>query len=172
MWKPGTASRHRAQQQPAAGAATPGQRGSTSAAAAGTGAGARDCLSRVQQSRQQEQSTRPTKRPQSASVPAHLRGTPPINNQDASHPASTERQRCSSYRRSVLTIPDELVRQALSLLEEAGRLDLLAPVVHPHACPVRRAAAGVDAAVVVCSPPHSDAGTEVGVTFRGRLCAR
>ncbi|KAJ1099394.1 hypothetical protein NDU88_004495 [Pleurodeles waltl] len=58
-----------------------------------------------------------------------------------------------------LTMSEELVRQVLSLLEEASRLDLLAPAAHPHVRPVRRAAAGVAAAVLACSPPRGYADT-------------
>ncbi|KAJ1101749.1 hypothetical protein NDU88_006813 [Pleurodeles waltl] len=50
---------------------------------------------------------------------------------------------------------DPKVRQALALLKEAGRLDLVAPEAFGAGCPVRRASAGVAAAVAACSPPRS-----------------
>ncbi|KAJ1135242.1 hypothetical protein NDU88_001686 [Pleurodeles waltl] len=50
---------------------------------------------------------------------------------------------------------DPKVRQALALLKEAGRLDLVAPEAFGAGRPVRRASAGVAAAVAACSPPRS-----------------
>ncbi|KAJ1216731.1 hypothetical protein NDU88_004330 [Pleurodeles waltl] len=44
------------------------------------------------------------------------------------------------------------VQQALRLLEEAGRQDLVRPEAAPAARPTRRAASGVAAAVLACSP--------------------
>ncbi|KAJ1190208.1 hypothetical protein NDU88_006946 [Pleurodeles waltl] len=49
---------------------------------------------------------------------------------------------------------DPRVRQALRLLEEAGRLDLLAEDGARRERPVRQAASGVAAAVAACSPPR------------------
>ncbi|KAJ1136656.1 hypothetical protein NDU88_003071 [Pleurodeles waltl] len=69
-----------------------------SAAAAGNGAGAGDCLSRVQQNRRQEQPNRPAKHPKIAAAPqrhtsvAHLCA----RNQDASHPALASAERRQS----------------------------------------------------------------------------
>ncbi|KAJ1214317.1 hypothetical protein NDU88_001936 [Pleurodeles waltl] len=61
---------------------------------------------------------------------------------------------------------DRRVRQAMALLKEAGRLDLLAAPVAPKERPVRKAASGVAAAVVACSPPRER--TQVSRAFRGR----
>ncbi|KAJ1160636.1 hypothetical protein NDU88_001131 [Pleurodeles waltl] len=61
---------------------------------------------------------------------------------------------------------DRRVKQALELLKEAGRLDLLAAPVAPRERPVRRAASGVAAAVVACSPPRER--TQVSRVCRGR----
>ncbi|KAJ1189617.1 hypothetical protein NDU88_006361 [Pleurodeles waltl] len=49
---------------------------------------------------------------------------------------------------------DPRVRQALRLLEEAGRLDLLAEDGARRERPARQAASGVAAAVAACSPPR------------------
>ncbi|KAJ1194421.1 hypothetical protein NDU88_003710 [Pleurodeles waltl] len=49
---------------------------------------------------------------------------------------------------------DLKVQQALALLREAGRLDLVAPEALAQGRPVRWASAGVAAAVVACSPPR------------------
>ncbi|KAJ1090727.1 hypothetical protein NDU88_003856 [Pleurodeles waltl] len=46
------------------------------------------------------------------------------------------------------------VQQALRLLEEAGRLDLVRPGAAAAARPVRKAASGVATAVMACSPPR------------------
>ncbi|KAJ1114929.1 hypothetical protein NDU88_003159 [Pleurodeles waltl] len=61
---------------------------------------------------------------------------------------------------------DRRVRQALALLKEAGRLDLLAAPVAPKERPVRKAASGVAVAVVACSPPRER--TQVSRAVRGR----
>ncbi|KAJ1176745.1 hypothetical protein NDU88_002012 [Pleurodeles waltl] len=61
---------------------------------------------------------------------------------------------------------DRRVRQALALLKEAGRLDLLAAPVAPKERPVRKAASGVAAAVVACSQPRER--TQVSRAVRGR----
>ncbi|KAJ1162435.1 hypothetical protein NDU88_002903 [Pleurodeles waltl] len=49
---------------------------------------------------------------------------------------------------------DPRVRQAIRLLEEAGRLDLLAEDGARRERPARQAASGVAAAVAACSPPR------------------
>ncbi|KAJ1209125.1 hypothetical protein NDU88_004503 [Pleurodeles waltl] len=49
---------------------------------------------------------------------------------------------------------DPRVIRALELLQEAGRLDLVAAPAAPRVHPVRRAASGVAAAVAACSPPR------------------
>ncbi|KAJ1128486.1 hypothetical protein NDU88_006864 [Pleurodeles waltl] len=46
------------------------------------------------------------------------------------------------------------VQQELRLLEEAGCLDLVRPGAAADACPVRKAASSVAAAVMACSPPR------------------
>ncbi|KAJ1140686.1 hypothetical protein NDU88_007034 [Pleurodeles waltl] len=50
--------------------------------------------------------------------------------------------------------PEDKVRQAMRLLEEADRLDLLAQEVRPSVRPSQHTAPGVAAAVYTCSPPH------------------
>ncbi|KAJ1127497.1 hypothetical protein NDU88_005896 [Pleurodeles waltl] len=62
---------------------------------------------------------------------------------------------------------EKKVQQALALLREAGRLDLLAPKALAPGRPVRRASAGVAAAVAACSPPRAAHGKKVGAV-RGR----
>ncbi|KAJ1082629.1 hypothetical protein NDU88_002794 [Pleurodeles waltl] len=62
---------------------------------------------------------------------------------------------------------DPKVQQALALLKEAGRLDLVAPEALGAGRPVRRASAGVAAAVAACSPPRS-AGREKVSALGGR----
>ncbi|KAJ1186421.1 hypothetical protein NDU88_003202 [Pleurodeles waltl] len=62
---------------------------------------------------------------------------------------------------------EKKVQQALALLREAGRLDLLAPEALAPGRPVRRASAGVAAAVAACSPPRAAYGGKVGAV-RGR----
>ncbi|KAJ1176867.1 hypothetical protein NDU88_002134 [Pleurodeles waltl] len=73
---------------------------------------------------------------------------------------------------------DEIVRQALALLEEAGSLDLLAPAARPHARPVRRAAAGVAASMLAWSShgeeqfrsrEHGGKAAKIGVEGMGML---
>ncbi|KAJ1210407.1 hypothetical protein NDU88_005771 [Pleurodeles waltl] len=79
---------------------------------------------------------------------------------------------------------DLKVQQALALLWEAGRLDLVAPEALAQGRPVRRASAGVGAAVVACSPPCAagsgkvsagrgragrEAGPGAGMAGRGRV---
>ncbi|KAJ1151490.1 hypothetical protein NDU88_004270 [Pleurodeles waltl] len=64
---------------------------------------------------------------------------------------------------------EDLVQQALALLEEADRLDFLTLAARPHARPAKRASAGVEAAVAACSPPSSDADREIEVSQRGRV---
>ncbi|KAJ1110569.1 hypothetical protein NDU88_007919 [Pleurodeles waltl] len=49
---------------------------------------------------------------------------------------------------------DPQVIRALELLQEAGRLDLVAAPAAPRVRPVRRAASGVAAVVAACSPPR------------------
>ncbi|KAJ1137027.1 hypothetical protein NDU88_003440 [Pleurodeles waltl] len=53
---------------------------------------------------------------------------------------------------------DARVEEAMRLLREAGRLDLLADGVACRDCLVRQAASGVAAAVAACSPPRSSGG--------------
>ncbi|KAJ1137084.1 hypothetical protein NDU88_003497 [Pleurodeles waltl] len=62
---------------------------------------------------------------------------------------------------------DSKVQQALALLREAGRLDLVAPEALAQGRPVRRASAGVAAAVAACSPPRAAASGKVNAG-RGR----
>ncbi|KAJ1124364.1 hypothetical protein NDU88_002825 [Pleurodeles waltl] len=62
---------------------------------------------------------------------------------------------------------DLKVQQALALLREAGRLDLVAPEALAPGRPVQRASAGVAAAVVACSPPSSTSGGKVSLS-KGR----
>ncbi|KAJ1161179.1 hypothetical protein NDU88_001666 [Pleurodeles waltl] len=66
---------------------------------------------------------------------------------------------------------EDLIQQALALLEEVGSLDLLTPATRPHARPVGRASGGVAAAVAACSPPR-DADREIEVSLRGRSRTR
>ncbi|KAJ1098236.1 hypothetical protein NDU88_003352 [Pleurodeles waltl] len=47
---------------------------------------------------------------------------------------------------------DEKVQKALALLEQAGRVDIVQPEALGLLRPVRRASAGVAAAVMACSP--------------------
>ncbi|KAJ1171695.1 hypothetical protein NDU88_003553 [Pleurodeles waltl] len=49
---------------------------------------------------------------------------------------------------------DRRVLQAMQLLQEAGRLDLLAANAARRARPARQAASGVAAAIAACSPPE------------------
>ncbi|KAJ1099494.1 hypothetical protein NDU88_004595 [Pleurodeles waltl] len=49
---------------------------------------------------------------------------------------------------------DSWALQVLQLLQEAGRLDLLAPGVAGRARPARRAASREEVAVATCSPPR------------------
>ncbi|KAJ1171198.1 hypothetical protein NDU88_003068 [Pleurodeles waltl] len=53
---------------------------------------------------------------------------------------------------------DRRVLQAMQLLQEAARLDLLAADAARRARPARRAASGVAAAVAACSPPRGRRG--------------
>ncbi|KAJ1194013.1 hypothetical protein NDU88_003308 [Pleurodeles waltl] len=62
---------------------------------------------------------------------------------------------------------DPKVLQALALLREAGRLDLVAPEALSPGRLVRRAAAGVAAAVAACSPPRSTSSGKVSLS-KGR----
>ncbi|KAJ1155055.1 hypothetical protein NDU88_007791 [Pleurodeles waltl] len=50
---------------------------------------------------------------------------------------------------------DPKVQEALALLQQAGRLDLLKDEALAPGHPVRRASSGVAAAVAACSPPHA-----------------
>ncbi|KAJ1090042.1 hypothetical protein NDU88_003182 [Pleurodeles waltl] len=61
------------------------------------------------------------------------------------------------------------VRQALRLLEEAGRLDLLSSGTLPRVRPAMPAAASVAAAVFSCSPLHPGNGAGNQVSVQGRL---
>ncbi|KAJ1108531.1 hypothetical protein NDU88_005907 [Pleurodeles waltl] len=61
---------------------------------------------------------------------------------------------------------DQRVIRAMELLKEAGRLDLIAAPAAPRARPARRAASGVAAAVVACSPPRGR--QQVSGAGRGR----
>ncbi|KAJ1188455.1 hypothetical protein NDU88_005216 [Pleurodeles waltl] len=63
---------------------------------------------------------------------------------------------------------DERVAEALQLLLEAGHLDLLAEGVEGRARAVRRAASGVAASVVACSPPRGARKVEHQVRGSGR----
>ncbi|KAJ1213950.1 hypothetical protein NDU88_001579 [Pleurodeles waltl] len=60
------------------------------------------------------------------------------------------------FEGGLFVMSEDLIQQALALLEEAGRLDLLTQGARPHARPARRASAGVVAAVAACSPPRRD----------------
>ncbi|KAJ1127319.1 hypothetical protein NDU88_005722 [Pleurodeles waltl] len=65
------------------------------------------------------------------------------------------------------------VQQALRLLEEAGRLDLRRSEAAEAARPVRRAASGVAAAVLACSPPCCESAPkkEVSARLKGKAQA-
>ncbi|KAJ1123423.1 hypothetical protein NDU88_001892 [Pleurodeles waltl] len=61
------------------------------------------------------------------------------------------------------------VQQALRLLEEAGRLDLVRPGAAAAAWPARKAASGVAAAVMACSPPRRITGAKkVSLSGKGK----
>ncbi|KAJ1207497.1 hypothetical protein NDU88_002888 [Pleurodeles waltl] len=62
-----------------------------------------------------------------------------------------------------------LVTQALSLLQEADRFDLLTLAKRPQVRPVRSAAHGVAVAVFACSPTHDDEGSVEEACSRGGL---
>ncbi|KAJ1129389.1 hypothetical protein NDU88_007760 [Pleurodeles waltl] len=49
---------------------------------------------------------------------------------------------------------DQLVQQALQMLQEAGCMDLVHESALEHIHPTRKAASGVAVAVWVCSPPR------------------
>ncbi|KAJ1182070.1 hypothetical protein NDU88_007265 [Pleurodeles waltl] len=49
----------------------------------------------------------------------------------------------------------EYLQAVVALLEKAGRMDLLRQEALPALCPARKAAHGVAAAVMACSPPRS-----------------
>ncbi|KAJ1082599.1 hypothetical protein NDU88_002764 [Pleurodeles waltl] len=51
---------------------------------------------------------------------------------------------------------EDKVRVALALLQQAGHMDLVRPEVLAAERPVRRASAGIAAAVLACSPPRAD----------------
>ncbi|KAJ1201446.1 hypothetical protein NDU88_005255 [Pleurodeles waltl] len=74
------------------------------------------------------------------------------------------------FEGGLFVMSEDLVQQALARLEEAGRLDLLTPATRPHARLVRRASAGVTAAVAACLPQRRDADREIEVSLRG--CSR
>ncbi|KAJ1216161.1 hypothetical protein NDU88_003767 [Pleurodeles waltl] len=57
---------------------------------------------------------------------------------------------------------DPKVQEALALLRQAGRLDLLKEEALAPGRPARRASAGVAVSVVACSPPRPAHGAQVG----------
>ncbi|KAJ1106862.1 hypothetical protein NDU88_004260 [Pleurodeles waltl] len=59
------------------------------------------------------------------------------------------------------------VREALALLRQAGRLDLLKEGALATTRPARRASAGVAAVVAACSPPRAVYGGKVRCASRG-----
>ncbi|KAJ1137544.1 hypothetical protein NDU88_003942 [Pleurodeles waltl] len=60
------------------------------------------------------------------------------------------------------------VRSALALLRQAGRMDLVREEALAPGRPVRRASAGVAAAVAACLPPRAGTGWQVRLVGRGR----
>ncbi|KAJ1217892.1 hypothetical protein NDU88_005479 [Pleurodeles waltl] len=58
---------------------------------------------------------------------------------------------------------DPKVQEALALLRQAGRLDLVKTEALAPGRPARRASAGVAAAVAACSPPRPADGAQVRV---------
>ncbi|KAJ1156030.1 hypothetical protein NDU88_008755 [Pleurodeles waltl] len=69
---------------------------------------------------------------------------------------------------------DARVAEAMRLLREAGRLDLLADGVACRERPMRQAASGVTAAVAACSSPRSSGGRRVPHVRSvrgGKVCA-
>ncbi|KAJ1124257.1 hypothetical protein NDU88_002718 [Pleurodeles waltl] len=60
---------------------------------------------------------------------------------------------------------EEYLQAAVALLEKAGRMDLLRQEALPALCPARKAAHGVAAAVMACSPPR--AGSRAGQVRKG-----
>ncbi|KAJ1143140.1 hypothetical protein NDU88_009451 [Pleurodeles waltl] len=63
--------------------------------------------------------------------------------------------------------PDTKVLEAVALLRQAGRLDLLKEGALAPTRPARRASAGVAAAVAACSPPRGPTGGKVRGPSRG-----
>ncbi|KAJ1170484.1 hypothetical protein NDU88_002360 [Pleurodeles waltl] len=64
---------------------------------------------------------------------------------------------------------EDLVRQAPSLLHDAGRLDLLMLAARAQVRPVRSAAVGVTAAIFAFLPPRDDEGPAEEVSSKGHL---
>ncbi|KAJ1207826.1 hypothetical protein NDU88_003216 [Pleurodeles waltl] len=62
---------------------------------------------------------------------------------------------------------DPKILEAVALLRQAGRLDLLVDGALAPERPARRASAGVAAAVAACSPPRSSGGRKVSGAARG-----
>ncbi|KAJ1209566.1 hypothetical protein NDU88_004940 [Pleurodeles waltl] len=63
--------------------------------------------------------------------------------------------------------PDTKVLEAVALLRQAGRLDLLKEGALAPTRPARRASAGAAAAVAACSPPRGPTGGKVRGPARG-----
>ncbi|KAJ1097491.1 hypothetical protein NDU88_002609 [Pleurodeles waltl] len=59
------------------------------------------------------------------------------------------------------------VQEALALLKQASRMDLIREEALAPRRPSRRASAGVAAAVAACSPPRAASGVQVGGVSRG-----
>ncbi|KAJ1181972.1 hypothetical protein NDU88_007171 [Pleurodeles waltl] len=64
------------------------------------------------------------------------------------------RRRFSLGSVNICAMEDEYVQAALSLLKKAGRVDLVRQEALPALRPARKAAQGVAAAVMACSPPR------------------
>ncbi|KAJ1113607.1 hypothetical protein NDU88_001849 [Pleurodeles waltl] len=67
---------------------------------------------------------------------------------------------------------DAKVREALALLKQAGRMELLRDEALAPGRPARRSSAEVAAAVASCSPPRPVAGAQVRGVARGRSGGR
>ncbi|KAJ1149699.1 hypothetical protein NDU88_002504 [Pleurodeles waltl] len=64
---------------------------------------------------------------------------------------------------------DAKVLEAVALLKQAGRMDLLREEALAPGRPARRASAGVAAAVAACSPPRPAGGAQVRGVARGAV---
>ncbi|KAJ1089162.1 hypothetical protein NDU88_002313 [Pleurodeles waltl] len=64
------------------------------------------------------------------------------------------RHRAAEVVRTCRNMEDARVTAALQLPQETGRMDIVHEEVFAHTHPARRAASGVAAAVLACSPPR------------------